>query len=119
MGQCEVLLPTSTLHISDSLGAALWGLDYAMQMAHSNFLAVLFHVGSQSVFYNPFTHTPFLSISFLVKFPLCPFESLLNSSLFLNSQTHQVEMVQKIESTNQTHGYSPTTKIKPSLHHLC
>jgi len=41
--------------ISDSFGAALWGLDYAMQMAHSNFSGALFHVGGQSVFYNPFT----------------------------------------------------------------
>ena len=50
--------------ISDSFGAALWGLDYAMQMAFSNFSASLFHVGGQSVFYNPFTRTPlFLSFS--------------------------------------------------------
>jgi hypothetical protein len=38
--------------ISDSFGAALWGLDYAMQMAHSNFSGALFHVGGQNVFYN-------------------------------------------------------------------
>ena len=46
--------------ISDSFGAALWGLDYAMQMAYSNFSASLFHVGGQNVFYNPFTRTPIL-----------------------------------------------------------
>ncbi|KAF8816878.1 hypothetical protein BYT27DRAFT_7127069 [Phlegmacium glaucopus] len=44
--------------ISDSFGAALWGLDYAMQMAYSNFSGALFHVGGQSVFYNPFTPPP-------------------------------------------------------------
>lgn len=44
--------------ISDSFGAALWALDYAMQMAYSNFSAALFHVGGQSVFYNPFTPPP-------------------------------------------------------------
>ena len=49
--------------ISDSFGAALWGLDYAMQMAYSNFSAALFHVGGQSVFYNPFTRTLSLPIS--------------------------------------------------------
>ena len=38
--------------ISDSFGAALWGLDYGMQMANSNFSGALFHVGGQSVFYN-------------------------------------------------------------------
>lgn len=41
--------------ISDSFGAALWGLDYAMQMAHSNFSGAYFHVGGQNVYYNPFT----------------------------------------------------------------
>ncbi|KAH6912147.1 glycoside hydrolase superfamily [Coprinopsis sp. MPI-PUGE-AT-0042] len=44
--------------ISDSFGAALWGLDYAMQMAYSNFSGALFHVGGQNVFYNPFTPPP-------------------------------------------------------------
>ncbi|KAF8994923.1 hypothetical protein BDQ17DRAFT_1430785 [Cyathus striatus] len=43
--------------ISDSFGAALWGLDYGMQMAYSNFSAGLFHVGGQSVFYNVTIHT--------------------------------------------------------------
>ncbi|KAF8154310.1 glycoside hydrolase family 79 protein [Crassisporium funariophilum] len=44
--------------ISDSFGAALWGLDYAMQMAYANFSGALFHVGGQNVFYNPFTPPP-------------------------------------------------------------
>ncbi|KAF5326359.1 hypothetical protein D9611_001067 [Ephemerocybe angulata] len=44
--------------ISDSFGAALWALDYGMQMAHSNFSGALFHVGGQNVFYNPFTPPP-------------------------------------------------------------
>ncbi|KAJ3503353.1 hypothetical protein NLJ89_g8477 [Agrocybe chaxingu] len=41
--------------ISDSFGAALWGLDYGMQMAYSNFSGALFHIGGQNVYYNPFT----------------------------------------------------------------
>jgi len=41
--------------VSDSFGAALWALDYAMQLAYSNFSGALFHVGGQSVYYNPFT----------------------------------------------------------------
>ncbi|KAJ7235652.1 glycoside hydrolase family 79 protein [Mycena rebaudengoi] len=44
--------------ISDVFGAALWGLDYALQMAHSNFSGAMFHVGGQNVFYNPFTSPP-------------------------------------------------------------
>jgi hypothetical protein len=44
--------------ISNSFGAALWGLDYALQMAYSNFSGALFHVGGRDVFYNPFTPPP-------------------------------------------------------------
>lgn len=64
-GKQLLMLETNTascggfVGISDSFGAALWGLDYAMQMAYSNFSAALFHVGGQSVFYNPFTRTLF------------------------------------------------------------
>jgi len=50
--------------ISDSFGAALWGLDYSLQMAHSNFSGALFHVGGQNVFYNPFTPPPTNQSSF-------------------------------------------------------
>ncbi|KAJ6482192.1 glycoside hydrolase family 79 protein [Mycena vitilis] len=44
--------------ISDSFTAALWGVDYALQMAHSNFSGAMFHIGGQNVFYNPFTSPP-------------------------------------------------------------
>ncbi|KAF7297395.1 Glyco-hydro-79C domain-containing protein [Mycena indigotica] len=50
--------------ISDAFGAALWGLDYALQMAHSNFSGAMFHVGGQNVFYNPFTSPPTNQSSF-------------------------------------------------------
>lgn len=38
--------------VSDSFGAALWGVDYAMQMAWGNFSGAMLHVGGQNVFYN-------------------------------------------------------------------
>lgn len=38
--------------ISDAFAAALWGLDYGLMMAHSNFSGALFHVGGQNVYYN-------------------------------------------------------------------
>lgn len=38
--------------ISDAFGASLWALDYAMQMAYSNFSVAMFHVGGQNVSYN-------------------------------------------------------------------
>ncbi|KAF9529145.1 hypothetical protein CPB83DRAFT_853311 [Crepidotus variabilis] len=44
--------------ISDVFGAALWGVDYALQMAAVNFGGALFHVGGQNVSYNPFTPPP-------------------------------------------------------------
>ncbi|KAJ7031869.1 hypothetical protein C8F04DRAFT_1109322 [Mycena alexandri] len=44
--------------ISDVYGGALWGLDYALQLAHSNFSGGMFHTGGQHVFYNPFIAPP-------------------------------------------------------------
>ncbi|KAJ7292155.1 glycoside hydrolase family 79 protein [Mycena rebaudengoi] len=44
--------------VSDSFSSALWGLDYALYMAHSNFTGAMFHLGGQNVFYNPFTSPP-------------------------------------------------------------
>ncbi|KAK0203833.1 glycoside hydrolase family 79 protein [Desarmillaria ectypa] len=41
--------------ISDSFGAALWALDYGLQMAYGNFTGAMIHVGGQKVYYNPFT----------------------------------------------------------------
>ncbi|KAI0311515.1 hypothetical protein OF83DRAFT_1177484 [Amylostereum chailletii] len=44
--------------ISNSFGAALWSLDWAMTMAFNNFSGALFHTGGQSAYYNPFTPPP-------------------------------------------------------------
>ncbi|KAI9058697.1 glycoside hydrolase family 79 protein [Trametes sanguinea] len=44
--------------VSDSFGAALWAVDYGLQMAYSNFTGALLHVGGQNVSYNPFTPPP-------------------------------------------------------------
>jgi hypothetical protein len=44
--------------VSDAFAAALWGLDYGMTLAYSNFTGALFHFGGQSVYYNPFTPPP-------------------------------------------------------------
>lgn len=38
--------------LSDTYGAALWALDYGMQMAYSNFTGALLHVGGQKSYYN-------------------------------------------------------------------
>lgn len=38
--------------VSDSFGAALWALDYGLQMAYSNFTGALLHIGGMDVSYN-------------------------------------------------------------------
>ncbi|KAH9927381.1 glycoside hydrolase family 79 protein, partial [Amylocystis lapponica] len=50
--------------LSDSFGAALWALDYGLQMGYSNFSHALLHVGGQDVYYNPFTPPPTNQSSF-------------------------------------------------------
>ncbi|KAI0774365.1 glycoside hydrolase family 79 protein [Fomes fomentarius] len=50
--------------ISDTFTAALWGVDYALQMAYSNFSQALFHFGGQNVSYNPLTAAPTNESSF-------------------------------------------------------
>ena len=47
--------------ISDAFAAALWGLDYGLMMAYSNFTGALFHVGGQNVYYN---------VSLVIPFPI-------------------------------------------------
>ncbi|CUA68540.1 Beta-glucuronidase [Rhizoctonia solani] len=59
-----VMLETNTAScggfpgISDSFGAALWSADLSFQLAAANFSQVLFHIGGQNVYYNPFTPPP-------------------------------------------------------------
>jgi hypothetical protein len=50
--------------ISDSFTAALWGVDYGMQMAWANFTHGMLHVGGQNVVYN----VSLLSFSFFCFF---------------------------------------------------
>ncbi|THH18224.1 hypothetical protein EW146_g2709 [Bondarzewia mesenterica] len=50
--------------ISDSFGAALWALDYGLQMAYGNFTGALLHIGGQNAFYNAFTPPPTNQSSF-------------------------------------------------------
>lgn len=50
--------------ISDSFGAAIWAVDYALTLAFQNFSSANFHVGGQAAFYNPFTPPPTNESSF-------------------------------------------------------
>lgn len=38
--------------ISDTYAAALWGVDYALQLGYANFTHAMFHTGGQNVYYN-------------------------------------------------------------------
>jgi len=57
-GKPIVMLETNTAScggfkgISDSFGAAMWGLDISLQLAAANFSQALFHVGGQNDYYN-------------------------------------------------------------------
>lgn len=63
-GREIVMLETNTAScggfpgLSDSFGAAMWMLDWSLQLACTNFTAALMHVGGQNVYYNPFTPPP-------------------------------------------------------------
>lgn len=67
--------------ISDAFGAALWALDYSLQMAHANFSGALFHVGGQNVFYNvgvlSFRMPSFINCSSDIAFHLYVFSQLI------------------------------------------
>jgi len=70
--------------VSDAFAAALWGLDYGLMMAYSNFTGALFHVGGQGVYYNvssPLNSFLYLSIltpaSVLAIHPYVPTYSVL------------------------------------------
>jgi hypothetical protein len=58
VGKPFVMFETNTascggfVGISDAFVASLWGLDYGLTMAYSNFTGALFHVGGQNAYYN-------------------------------------------------------------------
>ncbi|KAJ3552241.1 hypothetical protein NM688_g4255 [Phlebia brevispora] len=60
-GKPFVMMETNTAScggfpgVSDSFGAALWAIDYALQMAYGNFSGAHLHIGGMDVSYNPFT----------------------------------------------------------------
>jgi hypothetical protein len=63
MGKPVLMLETNSAAcggfpgLSDSFGAALWALDYGLQMAYANFSGAMFHVDGLNASYNAFTRT--------------------------------------------------------------
>jgi hypothetical protein len=56
--------------LSDSFGAALWALDYGLQMGYSNFSGALIHVSGQDVYYNVSARIVYNPPEVLTRFPL-------------------------------------------------
>uniref|UniRef100_A0A8H7XVC6 Beta-glucuronidase C-terminal domain-containing protein n=1 Tax=Psilocybe cubensis TaxID=181762 RepID=A0A8H7XVC6_PSICU len=94
--------------ISDAFGAALWGVDYALQMAHSNFSGALFHVGGQNVYYNPFTPPPTNQSTFR-KWTIGPiyYAALVTAEALGPSNTTQILDLQ----ANNNNVYTPAYAI--------
>lgn len=57
--------------ISTSFGAALWAIDYGLEMAASNFSHALLHVGGQNVYYNVCLLSPQRGLGELTCYKLC------------------------------------------------
>ncbi|KAI6035708.1 glycoside hydrolase family 79 protein [Pisolithus marmoratus] len=64
VGKPFVMMETNTAScggfpgISQSFGAAMWAVDYALQMGAVGFWGAMLHVGGQDDYYNPFTPPP-------------------------------------------------------------
>ncbi|KAI6155825.1 glycoside hydrolase family 79 protein [Pisolithus tinctorius] len=64
VGKPFVMMETNTAScggfpgISDSFGAAVWAVDFALQMGAVGFWGAMLHVGGQDDYYNPFTPPP-------------------------------------------------------------
>jgi len=58
--------------LSDSFGAALWGIDWAMTMVVNGFSLALFHVGGKNAYYNPFTPPPTNQTKYGVQWTIGP-----------------------------------------------
>lgn len=93
--------------VSNSYGAALWGLDYGLQMAYLNFSQALFHVGGQSVFYNPFTAPP-TNMSAYAQWTIGPvfYSTMIMAEIIGNTGTAQVLDLQANEANDLTPAYA-------------
>ena len=92
-GKPFIMLETNTAScggfpgLSDSFGAALWALDYGLQMAYSNFSGAMLHVGGQNQYYNVSS----CALSFCVRYidahavsSLSPVRSLLKAAVSMS-----------------------------------
>ncbi|EMD34946.1 glycoside hydrolase family 79 protein [Gelatoporia subvermispora B] len=92
--------------ISDSFGSALWGIDYALQMAYANFTGALMHVGGVDDSYNPFTAPP-TNMSQFEQWTIGPifYANLVVAEALGTSGTSQVLDLNMNEGNIYTPGY--------------
>ncbi|GJJ09247.1 hypothetical protein Clacol_003469 [Clathrus columnatus] len=97
-GKPYVMLETNTASCagfwgtSDAFIAALWGLDYDLNMASINASAAMFHLGGQSALYNPFTPPPGAAAKKGYQWTIGPmyYAALIVAEAFGSSSTAQV-----------------------------
>ncbi|KAF9228223.1 glycoside hydrolase family 79 protein [Gyrodon lividus] len=93
--------------LSDSFTAALWAVDYGLQMAYVNFTSALFHIGGQSVYYNPFT-PPVTNQSTFHQWTIGPvyYSALFVAEALGSSNQSQVLDLQMNDGNEFTPGYA-------------
>ncbi|KAI0830342.1 hypothetical protein BC628DRAFT_1416627 [Trametes gibbosa] len=93
--------------ISDSFASALWGVDYGLQMAYSNFTGALLHVGGQDVSYNPFTPPP-TNLSSVKQWTIGPtfYSSIVIAEALGKTNTSRVLDLFANEANTYTPGYA-------------
>nr|GAT58634.1 predicted protein [Mycena chlorophos] len=93
--------------LSDSFGAALWALDYGLQMAFGNFTGALMHLGGLSEYYNAFTPPP-TNQSMFRSWTVSPvyYSALVAAEVFGRSNRSQILDLQMNNGSIYTPGYA-------------
>ncbi|KZP07019.1 glycoside hydrolase family 79 protein [Athelia psychrophila] len=93
--------------ISDTYGAALWGIDYGLTMAAVGFSGALLHVSGSNVYYNPFTPPP-TNQSAHRQWTISPifYANLIMAEALGPSNTAQVVDLQANNFNNHTPAYA-------------
>ncbi|KAG8713837.1 hypothetical protein FRC09_018268 [Ceratobasidium sp. 395] len=93
--------------ISDSFGAGLWAVDWALKLATNNFSTTMLHVGGQGDYYNPFTPPPTNQSTFRQwTTGSVYYSTLIVAELFGKSGQAQVVDLNANDGENLTPGYA-------------
>ncbi|KAG9073407.1 hypothetical protein FS749_015264, partial [Ceratobasidium sp. UAMH 11750] len=93
--------------ISDSFGAGLWAVDWALKLATQNFTTTLLHVGGQGDYYNPFTPPPTNQSTFRQwTTGSVYYSALIVSELFGKSGNSQIVDLHPNNAEDLTPGYA-------------